>query len=97
MCAKIPTKEFSDLIKRFSNQEAVLLKYLDNTLTLGENKIDCDFQGSVDINLNSVYLANAIKQIDGNEFLLKTNGHKKEVSIQEVGNADKKYIIMQMN
>jgi len=97
MCAKIPTKKFDDLIKKCSNQEAVLLKFSNNTLTLEKNKIDCDFPESVDIKLNTSYLANAIKQIDGNEFFLKTNGHKKEVSIQEVGNAEKKYIIMQMN
>ena len=97
LVAKIPKKEFNHFFEGFVSKEKVWLKLCNNTLLLGEDKIDCDFQGSIDIKLNTVYLANAIKQIDGNEFLLKANGHKKEVSIQEVGNADKKYIIMQMN
>jgi DNA polymerase III sliding clamp (beta) subunit (PCNA family) len=97
LVAKIPKKEFNHFFEGFVSQEKVWLKLCNNTLLLGEDKIDCDFQGSVDIKLNSVYLANAIKQIDGNEFLLKANDDKKAISIQEVGNADKKYIIMQMN
>jgi DNA polymerase-3 subunit beta len=97
LVAKIPKKEFNHFFEGFISQEKVCLKLCNNTLLLGENKIDCDFQGSFDIKLNPVCLANSIKQIDGNEFLLKANGHQKAVSIQEVGNADKKYIIMQMN
>lgn len=96
MCAKIPTKEFSDLIKRFSNQEAVLLKFSNNAIHINEDKIDCDFPESVDIKLNTNYLANIIKQINTNEFLLKTNRDKQVVRIQEVDNADNIYIIMPM-
>jgi hypothetical protein len=96
LVAKIPKKEFNHFFEGFVSKEKVYLKLCNNTLLLEENKINCDFQGSIDIKLNTSYLANAIKQIDGNEFLLKANGDKKEVSIQEVGNADKKYIIMQM-
>jgi DNA polymerase III sliding clamp (beta) subunit (PCNA family) len=97
LVAKIPKKEFNHFFEGFVSKEKVWLKLCNNTLLLGEDKIDCDFQGSIDIKLNTVYLANAIKQIDGNEFLLKANDDKKAISIQEVGNADKKYIIMQMN
>ena len=97
LVTKIPKKEFNHFFEGFVSKEKVWLKLCNNTLILGEDKIDCDFQGSIDIKLNTVYLANAIKQIDGNEFLLKANDDKKAISIQEVGNADKKYIIMQMN
>jgi len=97
LVAKIPKKEFNHFFEGFVSKKKVWLKLCNNTLLLGENKIDCDFQGSVDIKLNPRYLADVIKQIDGSEFLLKTNDDKKAISIQEVGNADKKYTIMQMN
>lgn len=97
MCAKIQIKEFSDLLEKYQNQESVLLKFSNNALHINEGKIDCEFQGNVDIKLNTKYLANVIKQINGNEFLLKTNGSKEKVLIQEVNNADKIYIVMPMN
>ena len=97
MCAKIPTKEFGNLLEKCQNQESVLLKFSNNVLHINEDKIDCDFQESVDIKLNTKYLKNAMKQINGSEFLLKTNGYRKQVCIQEVDNANKIYIIMPMN
>lgn len=97
MCAKIPTKEFDDLLEKCSNQDSVLLKFSNNVLHINEHKIDCDFPESVDIKLDTEYLKNVMKQINGSEFLLKTNGYREQVCIQEVDNANKIYIIMPMN
>jgi DNA polymerase III sliding clamp (beta) subunit (PCNA family) len=97
MCAKIPTKEFDDLLEKCQNQKSVLLKFSNNFLHINEDKIDCDFPESVDIKLDTEYLKNVMKQINGSEFLLKTNGYREQVCIQEVDNANKIYIIMPMN
>lgn len=96
MRAKIPTKEFYDLLNNSKEEEEVLLKFSNNTLYFAENKIDCDFQGSIDIKFNIYYLRNIIKQINGSEFLLHTNSKHEQASIQEVDNASKIYIIMPM-
>ena len=93
MCAKIPTKEFGNLLEKCQNQESVLLKFSNNVLHMNEDKINCDFQESVEMRLYLLNLISIMKQINGSEFLLKTNGYRKPVCIQEVDNANKLYII----
>jgi DNA polymerase-3 subunit beta len=100
LVAKIPTKEFLNSLNNYGDkaddEAGVLLKFSNNTLLLEKDKIDCQFEGSFDVKLNIHYLKNIMKQINGSEFLLQTNGSHSSCCVQEVADTNKKYIIMTM-
>lgn len=98
LVAKIPTKEFLNSLNNYGDKAddkvGVLLKFSNNTLLLEKDKMIVNLKGSLDVILNIHYLKNIVKQVNGNEFLLKTNGSHSLCCVQEVADTNKKYTIM---